>query len=72
MTNEDKAAQIEQLKEKDFLYNRVSSSRFLFYVNAFWIIALVFAGCFQLYLNHYKGKPDIEIQGSSKYEPQYK
>ena len=72
MTNEDKAAQIEQLKEKDFLYNRVSSSRFLFYVNAFWIIALIFAGCFQLYLNHYKGKPDIEIQSSSKYEPQYK
>ncbi|MDR0792598.1 MAG: hypothetical protein LBE82_04765 [Chitinophagaceae bacterium] len=72
MTNEEKRAEIVEMKEKDFLYDRVSSSRFLFYVNAFWIIALIVAGSFQLYLNHYKGKPDIEIQGSSKYEPQYK
>lgn len=63
---------LEEIKEKDIRYNRVSSSRFLFYVQIFCLLAFVFGSCFQLYKNHYKGKPDIEIQGSTKYVPEYK
>ncbi|MBN9297973.1 MAG: hypothetical protein J0I41_13250 [Filimonas sp.] len=64
--------EVENPQEKDIKYNRVTSSRFLFYVNIFCILAFVLGGCFQLYKNHYKGKPDIEIQGSTKYTPEYK
>ncbi|MCU7694099.1 hypothetical protein ACFSPU_06880 [Haoranjiania flava] len=61
----------EQL-ETDIRYNRVSTSRFLFYISVFALVAFLFAGCFQLYKNRYKGKPDIEIQPSTKYVPEYK
>ncbi len=67
MTNE-----IEKTKEKDFLYNRVSSSRFVFYVIVFCILAWSLGGAYKLYSMRYMGKPDIEIQGSSKYTPDYK
>ncbi|RFM28567.1 hypothetical protein [Deminuibacter soli] len=63
---------IEEIKEKDIRYNRVSSSRFLFYVQVFCILAFVLGSCAQLYRSHYQGKPDIEVQGSTKYVPEYK
>lgn len=62
----------EKLLESDFRYNRVSSSRLLFYLSVFALFVFLFAGCFQLYKNRYKGKPDIEIQSSTKYTPEYK
>lgn len=61
-----------ELLESDVRYNRVSTSRFLFYVSVFSLVAFLFAGCFQLYLHRYKGKPDFEIQSSTKYTPEYK
>lgn len=61
----------EQL-ETDVRYNRVSSSRFVLYISIFALVAFLFAGCFQLYKNRYKGKPDVEIQSSTKYTPEYK
>ncbi len=57
---------------KDFTKNWVNSSRFLFYLQVFCIIAFVLGGCYRLYNQRYKGKPDIEIQGSTKYTPEYK
>ncbi|MGI8952903.1 MAG: hypothetical protein ACR2FN_15125 [Chitinophagaceae bacterium] len=62
----------EKLKEKDFLYNRVSTSRFIFYVTVFSVIASSVGSCYKLYQERYKGKPDVEIQSSSQYNPQYK
>ena len=62
----------QELLESDFRYNRVSSSRFLFYITMFALVAFLFAGCFQLYKNRYAGKPDIEILSSTKYTPEYK
>jgi len=59
-------------KEKDFAYNWVTSSRFLFYVHAFCLLAFVLGGCYSLYGSRYKGKPEIEIQSSTKYTPEYK
>ena len=62
----------ENIKEKDFRYNWVSSSRFLFYVQVFCVLAFVLGGCYRLYNQRYKGKPDVEIQSSTKYTPEYK
>lgn len=58
--------------EKDIRANWVTSSRFLFYVQVFCILAFVLGGCYKLYNYRYKGKPDVEVQKSSQYTPEYK
>lgn len=58
--------------EKDIRANLVTSSRFLFYVQVFCILAFVLGGCYKLYNHRYKGKPDVEVQKSSQYTPEYK
>jgi hypothetical protein len=59
-------------KNNDFTANWVNSSRFLFYLQVASVVAFLFGASFMLYTKKYKGKPDIEIQGSSKYTPEYK
>ncbi len=59
-------------QEKDFTKNWVNSSRFLFYLQVFCILAFVLGGCFRMYNQRYKGKPEVEVQGSSKFKPEYK
>ena len=51
----------ETEKEKDFTKNWVNSSRFLFYLQVFAIIAFIFGGCYNLYQHRYKGKPDVIV-----------
>ena len=63
---------IEDNSEKDFTKNWVNSSRFLFYLQVFCVLAFVLGGCYRLYDSRYKGKPDVEVQSSSKYTPEYK
>lgn len=63
---------LDQHTEKDFTKNWVNSSRFLFYLQVFCILAFLLGSCYRLYTQRYKGKPNIEIQGSSEYTPQYK
>ncbi|MFT4203898.1 MAG: hypothetical protein QM610_08270 [Chitinophagaceae bacterium] len=64
--------EIVELKEQDLRYNRVSTSRLLFYLSLTAFICFV-AGCsFQLYSHSYAGKPDVEIQSSTHYVPEYK
>jgi hypothetical protein len=62
----------ELVKSKDFTDNWVNSSRFLFYLQIFSVVAFLFGCSIRLYQHRYKGKPDIEIQSSSKYTPEYK
>jgi hypothetical protein len=59
-------------QEKDFTKNWVNSSRFLFYLQVFCILAFVLGGCYRLYHQRYMGKPDVEVQKSSQYKPEYK
>ena len=59
-------------KEKDFGYNWVKSSRFLFYVHVFCIMAFILGGCYKLYDNRYPGKPKVEVPESTLYYPKYK
>ena len=57
--------------EKDIATNWVSSSRFFFYVSIFAILALVLGNCSQLYNSRFV-KPNLEVQTSSQYKPEYK
>lgn len=66
------AQEIEKHKEKEFGYNWVNSSRFLFYLQVLIFATFVLGGCYNLYQHRYKGKPDVVIQSSSKYTPEYK
>jgi len=64
--------EIIEHEQKDFSKNWVNSSRFLFYLQVFCILAFVLGGCFSMYNHRYKGKPEVEVQGSSKFKPEYK
>lgn len=57
---------------KDFTKNWVNSSRFVFYLSIFAIIAFLTGACIKLHGVIYKGKPDVEIQSSTKFTPEYK
>ena len=57
--------------EKDIATNWVSSSRFLFYVSIFAILALGLGNCAKLYNSRFI-KPNPEVQSSSQYKPEYK
>ncbi len=63
---------VDTNKEKDFGYNWVTSSRFLFYIQVFIVFAMVLGGCFNLYQHRYKGKPEVEVPGNTLYTPVYK
>lgn len=62
----------EEIVSKDFTKNWVNSSRFVFYLSIFCIISFLVGACGRLYVQSYKGTPDIEIQGSTKFTPEYK
>lgn len=59
-------------RDKDFKRNWVNSSSFLFYLQVFCVMAFVLGGCYNLYKHRYKGKPEVTIQPSTKYTPEYK
>jgi hypothetical protein len=58
--------------KNDFERNWVSSSRFLFHIQLFAIVAFVMGGCYGLYSMRYKGKPKVEVPESTQYTPKYK
>ena len=59
-------------QSKDFAHSWVNSSVFLFYLQVFILIAFTFGCAFSLYTKNYKGKPEVTVQPSSQYTPQYK
>ena len=63
---------IQEHKQKDLGFNWVMSSRFLFYVNVFCILAFILGGCYKLYTTSYAGKPDVEVPDNTLYTPKYK
>jgi hypothetical protein len=58
--------------KKEFGYNWVNSSRFLFYLQVLLTVAFLAGASYKLYQMRYKGKPDVEIQSSTEYTPKYK
>jgi len=68
----DQPIELKDPKLKDFANSWVDSSVFLFYLQVFCVIALVVGGSYGLWANRYKGKPNVTIQSSTLYTPQYK
>lgn len=63
--------ELQKIKEKDFAHNWVSSSAFLFYLQVFCLIAFILGGCYMLYTKRFE-KPEVKVQESTLYTPQYK
>ncbi len=68
----EETQEIKDPKLKDFTYNWVNSSVFLFYLQVFRFAAIVLGGCYALYAHRYKGKPEVNVPGNTLYTPQYK
>jgi hypothetical protein len=64
--------EIQEHKEKDLGFNWVLSSRFLYYVTIFCLLAFFFGACLKLYNKSYSGKPDVEVPDNTLYTPKYK
>jgi hypothetical protein len=59
-------------REKEFGYNWVNSSAFLFYLQVFLLMAFLLGGCFALYRNGYQGRPQVNVPDNTLYTPKYK
>lgn len=69
--NDDYQEELKKVQDKDFTYNWVSSSAFIFYLSVFCIVAFAFGGCFKLYNKRYE-QPKVNVQESTLYTPKYK
>jgi acyl-coenzyme A synthetase/AMP-(fatty) acid ligase len=63
--------ELQKVQDKDFTHNWVSSSAFLFYLQLACVGALLLGACFMLYNKRFE-KPEVTIQSSTLYTPQYK
>ncbi|MBX3241554.1 MAG: hypothetical protein KIT80_11260 [Chitinophagaceae bacterium] len=64
--------EINESQKKDFAWSWVKSSRFLFYIQVFSLVAFLIGGSWALYQHRYKGKPKVTVPESSLYTPKYK
>jgi hypothetical protein len=64
--------ELQKVQDRDFTHNWVSSSAFLFYLQVACMVAFLVGASYMLYSKRYKGKPEVEVQSSTLYTPQYK
>ncbi len=64
--------QIIENKEQDFAHNWVSSSRFIFRMQLFAVVAIILSACVAQYQHRYKGKPKVNVPENTLYDPKYK
>lgn len=69
--NQEFQQELKKVQDKDFAYNWVSSSAFIFYLSVACLVAFTFGGCFKLYTKRFE-KPEVTVQESSLYTPKYK
>ena len=62
----------EEETNLDFTKSWVNSSKFIFYLSVICILGGLFGNSLRLYQARYKGHPDVEIQSSTQYKPEYK
>ena len=70
-THNEYQEELKKVRDRDFTHNWVSSSAFLFYLQVFCVVAMVFGGCYALYTKRFH-KPDVHVQESTQYTPKYK
>jgi hypothetical protein len=63
--------ELQKVQDKDFAHDWVSSSAFLFYLQIACMVAFLFGGCYMLYTKRFE-KPEVKVQESTLYTPQYK
>jgi hypothetical protein len=68
----DQPIEIKDPRYKDIANSWVESSAFLFYLQILILLALTIGGSYGLYVNRYKGKPEVNVPGNTLYTPQYK
>jgi hypothetical protein len=69
--NQEYQQELQKVQDRDFAHNWVSSSAFLFYLQVACIVAFLFGGCYMLYTKRFE-KPEVKVQESTLYTPQYK
>ena len=69
--NAEYQEELKKVQDKDFTHNWVSSSGFLFYLQIACVVALLFGASYMLYTKRFQ-KPEVKIQESTLYTPQYK
>lgn len=70
-TNPEYQVELKKIQDRDFTHSWVSSSAFLFYLQVVCFVILVLGGCYALYTKRYH-KPEVTIQSSTLYTPEYK
>lgn len=58
--------------KNDVATSWVSTSRFLFYCQIAISAALFIGMCYGLFVNRYKGKPNVEVPTNTQWNPTYK
>ncbi|HVI48848.1 MAG TPA: hypothetical protein VM802_28530 [Chitinophaga sp.] len=58
--------------KNDITLDKVSRSRFTFYLGLFCLLVFVLGGCYNLYKHKYAGKPDVVVPENTLYSPKYK
>jgi hypothetical protein len=71
-TTDSYAKELEELKNEDIAYNKISSAKFIFYLQVVGSTLLFIAMCFILWTKRYEGKPKLDVQSSTLYTPVYK
>lgn len=59
-------------RHKDFSYNWVSSSRFIWLATLLGFLVFTGGCACQLYKHRYKGKPEVVVPENTLYNPKYK
>jgi len=63
--------ELQKVQDKDFAHSWVSSSAFLFYLQIACVVAFLFGASYMLFTKRFD-KPQVKIQESTLYTPQYK
>lgn len=63
--------ELKKVQDSDFTHSWVSSSGFIFYLSVFTLVAFLFGASYMLYTKRFE-KPQVKVQESSLYTPQYK
>lgn len=63
--------ELQKVQDRDFAYNWVSSSAFLFYLQIACLVAFTVGSCYMLTTKRFD-KPNVPVQESTLYTPKYK
>lgn len=66
--------ELQKVQDRDFTHSWVSSSAFIFYLSVACLVVFSFGSCYKLYTKRYDNSipQKVEVQGSTKYTPEYK